>query len=326
MIKVKSGATTIAEFRYDGLNRQTVKYDGPASSPTATYDYYYNEDWQVLDVREDGVANPIEQFIWHPYYIDALAVRFYDANTLDTTQADHYYQQDANFNVVAVTNSSGAVQERYNYSAYGDVTILDPNFDEDSGQVSDIANGILYTGREWDSETGIYYYRNRYYDGQIGRFVNRDPIAYEGSEWNLYEYASCRPQHKVDPTGFLAQVPILVKVCSLGGRFNPFTGAVITGGTIGYTVANEPYLVKPYYTDPVTDYLADIWTDDGPNECPPCPKPPPAVTHYDHDHGGCFKRTGSKTHWHWFRYNQNPKTCKCYLQRMYGGCGVAPSP
>lgn len=120
LIKVKSGTTTIAELRYDGLNRRTVKYDGPASSPTATYAYYYNEDWQVLEVREDGVSNPIEQFIWHPYYIDAPAVRFYDANTLDTTQVDHYYQQDANFNVVAVTNSSGAVQERYNCSAYGD--------------------------------------------------------------------------------------------------------------------------------------------------------------------------------------------------------------
>ena len=53
--------------------------------------------------------------------------------------------------------------------------------------------------------------------------------------------------------------------------------------------------------------------------CPPCPPPPPPETHWDHPHGDC-----PGIHWHYFRYNQDPETCKCYLQRIFGGCGPAP--
>ena len=67
--------------------------------------YYYNAQWQVLEVRRDTGsgedADPREQYVWHPYYIDALATRFYDA-TMGGTQVQHYFTHDANFNVTAV--------------------------------------------------------------------------------------------------------------------------------------------------------------------------------------------------------------------------------
>ena len=75
LVKVTDGAKTLAEFRYDGANRRIIKYDGPASSPTATYDYYYNTQWQTLEVRKNADTDPLEEFAWHPYYIDAIAVR-----------------------------------------------------------------------------------------------------------------------------------------------------------------------------------------------------------------------------------------------------------
>jgi hypothetical protein len=49
-------------------------------------------------------------------------------------------------------------------------------------------------------------------------------------------------------------------------------------------------------------------------ECDPCPMPPPPQVHRDHPHGVC------QDHWHYFKYNQNPETCVCYLQRLFGGC------
>lgn len=47
----------------------------------------------------------------------------------------------------------------------------------------------------------LYYYRNRYYHGQMGRFVSRDPIGYVGSPMNLYQYAAANPVVNIDPEG-----------------------------------------------------------------------------------------------------------------------------
>ena len=60
---------------------------------------------------------------------------------------------------------------------------------------------MTFTGRRLDDETGLFYYRNRYYHAQLGRFVTRDPTGYGGSQWNLYEYVGGRPVARVDPTG-----------------------------------------------------------------------------------------------------------------------------
>jgi RHS repeat-associated protein len=49
-------------------------------------------------------------------------------------------------------------------------------------------NSYTYTGREWDKETGLYYYRARYYDPMEGRFISKDPISFAGGDVNLYGY------------------------------------------------------------------------------------------------------------------------------------------
>ncbi|MBN2218291.1 MAG: hypothetical protein JW719_13025, partial [Pirellulales bacterium] len=60
---------------------------------------------------------------------------------------------------------------------------------------------FLYTARRLDRESGLMYYRHRYYDTGMGRFVSRDPIGYEGSKWNLYEYVQGNPCLDGDPRG-----------------------------------------------------------------------------------------------------------------------------
>ncbi len=64
-----------------------------------------------------------------------------------------------------------------------------------------IANEYLYTGRRLDPETGLQLNRNRFYYAALGRWLNRDPIGYEGSPWNLYEYVSGMPTIGLDPDG-----------------------------------------------------------------------------------------------------------------------------
>ncbi len=136
------------------------------------------------------------------YVCEALVLRRRDRPRVrDASGNDHYYLQDANFNVTAVTDNTGAVKERYAYTPYGEVTILDADFSADSDNKSDISNEHLYTGRRLDPETGLQLNRNRFYAAGLGRWVNRDPIGYEGGGYNLYEYVNGMPLGGLDPDG-----------------------------------------------------------------------------------------------------------------------------
>ena len=170
------------------LNRRIVKkaYDG--GSLDWTDHYYYNTQWQALEVRRDSGSgedeDPREQYVWHPYYIDALATRWFDEDTdgnlSENNDGQHYFTHDANFNVTAVLETDGDVLERYHYTPYGTLVVLDSDFtaDIDGGDgKSDIANPYTFTGRRFDDETGLYPVPESVLWGG-GREV-RD----EGSDW-----------------------------------------------------------------------------------------------------------------------------------------------
>jgi len=89
--------------------------------------------------------------------------------------------------VVALSNSSGTTIQTYEYTVYGQVAAEDPNH----------PNPFLFTGRRFDIETGLYYYRARYYNPYIGRFLQTDPVGYG------YGYCGNNPLGRVDPFGLL---------------------------------------------------------------------------------------------------------------------------
>jgi len=65
-----------------------------------------------------------------------------------------------------------------------------------------VATDFRYTARELDSETGLYYYRARYYDSSTGRFLSEDPIRFKAGT-NFYPYVSSSPTNFRDPSGLL---------------------------------------------------------------------------------------------------------------------------
>ncbi|HIK17828.1 MAG TPA: RHS repeat-associated core domain-containing protein, partial [Leptolyngbyaceae cyanobacterium M33_DOE_097] len=60
-----------------------------------------------------------------------------------------------------------------------------------------------YTGREFDAETGLYYYRARYFDASVGRFIGQDPIGFSAGDSNLYRYVENEVTNHRDPSGKL---------------------------------------------------------------------------------------------------------------------------
>ncbi|HUT10912.1 MAG TPA: RHS repeat-associated core domain-containing protein, partial [Thermoguttaceae bacterium] len=180
---------------------------------------------QVIETRQAdlvaGVApdadaiHPKYQNVWSRRYIDALILRDENTDPATDDQCDNgriFYLADANFNVTAIVGESSrgeedwAVRERYVYTPYGALTILDADFAPVPGNTSAHATTTLYTGRRLDAETGLYYYRARYYHAQLGRFNGRDPIAYGGGDENLYRYVGNSPTNAVDPSGLFKEL------------------------------------------------------------------------------------------------------------------------
>jgi RHS repeat-associated protein len=104
---------------------------------------------------------------------------------------DYYVQADHQGSVIRVTDSAGAVVNSYTYDAYGQrLTATDG---------VEIAYG--YTGREYDAESGLMYYRARVYDPAMGRFLQTDPLGFAAGDLNLYGYVGSNPVNAIDPTG-----------------------------------------------------------------------------------------------------------------------------
>ncbi len=168
-------------FKYDPFGRRIEKI-----SPTTTIVFAYNGANIVGEY--DSAGNAVVLYAQGPGIDEPLA--------LSKAGAISYYEADGLGSVTSLTDSSGSAVAAYTRDNFGKaLTTADT-----------IGNRFRYTAREWDDETGLYYYRARYYDPVLGRFITEDPTGVGGSI-SPFAYTDNNPLRWTDPFGLIPRAP-----------------------------------------------------------------------------------------------------------------------
>lgn len=164
---------TVATYRYDGLGRRFEK----------------NVGGQITRYVYDG------QDILFEYNVNTLQARYTHGAGVDEILsvqrggATSFFETDALGSTVRVVNG-GQVRAAYSYDSFGRVV----------SRTGVAQAPHLFQGREYDEESGLYYFRARYYDPALGRFMSEDPIGFAGG-LNFYRFALNNPVNFTDPFG-----------------------------------------------------------------------------------------------------------------------------
>lgn len=162
-------------FKYDSFGRRIEKI-----SPTTTSVFVYDGENLVETTNSSG--SEVASYTQGENVDEPLAM------LRGTTKS--LYEADGLGSITSLSNTSGALAQTYTYDSFGNTTAS-------SGS---LANFFRYTAREFDTETGLYYNRARYYDSSVGRFVSEDPLGYSAGP-NAYEYVLNSPVRLSDPSG-----------------------------------------------------------------------------------------------------------------------------
>jgi len=117
-----------------------------------------------------------------------------------TTEEYYYYIFNAQGDVIGILDSTGTKVVEYTYNVWGELLGITGTLKDTIGQ----KNPLRYRGYYFDSETGFYLTGTRYYDSEIGRFINADGYVSTGQGilgTNMFAYCGNNPVNRVDPTG-----------------------------------------------------------------------------------------------------------------------------
>ena len=229
---VVPGSGTVT-FKYDPLGRRIQK-----SSWLGTTNYLY-DGLNLID-EVDNAGNVLARYTQTTIIDEPLS--------LSRASATSYYQQDGLGSTTSLSSSAGALANTYTYDSFGNLT----------ASTGTVTNPLRYTGREFDQETGMHYYRARHYDQNIGRFISEDPFR-SSLKMNRYSYVSNRPVSLIDPSGKQEQCRLLSTfTIPLPNDMTPFGNPKFRFAGVGQAEepSDDPYGILP---TPPTTSLSCLW-------------------------------------------------------------------
>ena len=171
LTRVLTNGSEVARYKYDPWGRRVERL----AAGTATLWTYDAED----SVREIAAAT-VAKYVNGPTTDEPLAQE-------DGSGGLSPIHADALGSVVRTTNAVGTASTSRRYDAFGNIEV-------------GTSSGVAFTGREWDSAAGLAYYRARYYDPAIGRFISQDPLRW-ATDPNFYAYVRNNPARYTDASG-----------------------------------------------------------------------------------------------------------------------------
>ena len=185
-------------LKYDALGRRVEKHV-VSGAVTTRYVLDGQDIVEEFDGNNTWVARYFhEDRIDHPRAMDRADISDVDGDSNTSEILRFHYHQNALGCVSEITAPGGGVVEWVTYDVYGKATVL--NSAGTTQGSSYVGNPLLFTGREFDAESGKYHYRARAYDAEAGRFLQRDPLGYVDG-LGLYEYVQGAPSSLIDPSG-----------------------------------------------------------------------------------------------------------------------------
>jgi RHS repeat-associated protein len=181
------------DYRYDVFNRRISRSvdntPGDAVEPSVDHFIYDREDVLLEFLDPDGSGpqpSTLNSRLLHGPAVDQVLAQDDGAGGVQWYLTDHLGTTRD------LVDNSGSVVNHFVYDSYGNVI---------SQNAAGPTTRYLFTGREFDTSVGLYYYRARYYDAAIGRFLREDPLRFGTGDANLYRYVRNNLLGATDPMG-----------------------------------------------------------------------------------------------------------------------------
>jgi len=171
-----------------------VTLPGTGGTVSFAYDPFGRRIKKVTSTTTSIFAHDADNLIQESNASGTAVARYEPTENIDEplamlrSGATSYFHADGLGSITSLSSSAGSIANTYD--SFGKLT----------ASTGSLVNPFQYTARESDTETGLYYYRARYYDPSTGRFLNEDPTGFKGGI-NLYGCVGNDAINKTDPDG-----------------------------------------------------------------------------------------------------------------------------